>query len=117
MALIFLTGGARGGKSARAVLMAATSGRDVTFVATAQARDAEMSDRIRLHRDERPADWATVEAPFDLEPAVAELGGGICRNHRLSLALGLQPARTRRLRPADRSGSRTRRHCLHRQRG
>ena len=74
MALTFLTGGARSGKSARAVLMAVASGRGVTFVATAQARDAEMADRIRLHRAERPADWATIEAPLDLEPAIAGLG-------------------------------------------
>ena len=74
MALTFLTGGARSGKSARAVLMAEASGRDVTFVATAQARDAEMADRIRLHRAERPADWAAIEAPLDLELAIAGLG-------------------------------------------
>jgi adenosyl cobinamide kinase/adenosyl cobinamide phosphate guanylyltransferase len=74
MPLTFLTGGARSGKSARAVLRAEASGRDVTFVATAQARDTEMADRIRLHRDERPADWVTIEAPLDLEPAIAGLG-------------------------------------------
>lgn len=74
MALTFLTGGARSGKSVRAVLMAEASGRDVTFVATAQARDEEMADRIRLHRAERPADWATIEAPLDLEPTIAGLG-------------------------------------------
>ena len=51
MPLTFLTGGARSGKSARAVLRAEATGRDVTFVATAQARDTEMADRIRLHRD------------------------------------------------------------------
>lgn len=74
MALTLLTGGARSGKSARAVLMAIASGRDVTFVATARARDAEMADRIRLHQAERPSDWATIEAPLDLEPVIAGLG-------------------------------------------
>lgn len=74
MPLTFLTGGARSGKSARAVLMTAEGGRHATFVATAQARDAEMADRIRLHRAERPARWATVEAPLDLEPAIAGVG-------------------------------------------
>jgi adenosylcobinamide kinase/adenosylcobinamide-phosphate guanylyltransferase len=76
MALTFLTGGARSGKSARAVLMAAASGRDVTFVATAQARDVEMAERIRLHQAERPADWATIEAPLELEPVIAGLAAG-----------------------------------------
>ncbi len=74
MALTFLTGGARSGKSARAVHLAEASGRDVTFVATAQARDAEMAERIRLHRAERPVSWATLEAPLELEPAIAALG-------------------------------------------
>lgn len=76
MTLTFLTGGARSGKSARAVLMATASEREVTFVATAQARDTEMADRIRLHRAERPADWATVEAPLELAPVIATLGVG-----------------------------------------
>lgn len=76
MALTFLTGGARSGKSARAVLMAIASGRDVTFVATAQARDAEMADRIRLHRAERPAHWASVEAPLDLDSAITGVAAG-----------------------------------------
>lgn len=75
MTLTFLTGGARSGKSARAVLLAAASGRHVTFVATAQARDAEMADRIRLHRAERPARWTTVEAPLDLGPAIGGVDG------------------------------------------
>lgn len=77
MPLTFLTGGARSGKSARAVLLAAASGRPVTFVATAQARDAEMADRIRLHRAERPDRWTTVEAPLDLEPAIIGVGEGV----------------------------------------
>jgi adenosyl cobinamide kinase/adenosyl cobinamide phosphate guanylyltransferase len=74
MPLTFLTGGARSGKSARAVLMATARARHVTFVATAEARDAEMSDRIRLHREERPAGWTTIEAPIDLAPAIAGVG-------------------------------------------
>lgn len=77
MALIFLTGGARSGKSARAVGLArAASTDEVTFVATAEAGDAEMATRIRLHRAERPENWRTVEAPIDLEPAIAGLPPG-----------------------------------------
>lgn len=74
MPLTFLTGGARSGKSARAVLLAEASGRDVAFIATAQARDAEMADRIRLHRAERPPGWTTIEAPLDLDLAIAGVG-------------------------------------------
>lgn len=76
MTLTFLTGGARSGKSTRALLLARAAGDQVTFVATAQARDDEMTDRIRRHRSERPASWATVEAPLDLAPVVGSLGAG-----------------------------------------
>jgi adenosylcobyric acid synthase len=42
----------------------------VEVVVTAEARDAEMAERIRRHRGERPADWRTVEAPRELEAAL-----------------------------------------------
>lgn len=69
--LVFVTGGARSGKSTAALEAARHSGRSVTFVATAAAGDAEMEDRIARHRAERPAAWTTVEAPIDLAAAVA----------------------------------------------
>lgn len=72
MSLTLLTGGARSGKSALAVRRAGRSGLPVVFVATGQARDEEMSERIARHRAERPAAWQTVEAPVDLGGA---LGG------------------------------------------
>jgi adenosylcobinamide kinase/adenosylcobinamide-phosphate guanylyltransferase len=68
-------GGARSGKSAFAERLAATLGEPVLFVATATPDDAEMAERIRLHRERRPGSWRTVEAP--LRPAEAvpkELG-------------------------------------------
>ena len=43
----------------------------MTFVATGQAGDDEMADRIRRHRMDRPPSWTTVEAPTGLVPAVA----------------------------------------------
>jgi adenosylcobinamide kinase/adenosylcobinamide-phosphate guanylyltransferase len=67
--LTFLLGGARSGKSDLAVRVAEqleAGGRSVVFVATAEARDAEMTDRIARHREERPVAWATAEAPLDL---------------------------------------------------
>jgi len=42
------------------------------FVATAEARDAEMSDRIARHQAERPATWSTLEAPYDLDEAIGQ---------------------------------------------
>src|SRR5829696_2174935 len=76
MALTLLLGGARSGKSALAERPAARSTGPVTVVATAQARDAEMAERIRRHRGQRPAGWRTVEEPFDLETALAEVPAG-----------------------------------------
>ncbi len=65
-----LTGGARSGKSAAAVAAAAASGAPVTFIATAEPGDDEMTERIARHRARRPAHWTTLEAPHDLIRAV-----------------------------------------------
>ncbi|GAA5160243.1 bifunctional adenosylcobinamide kinase/adenosylcobinamide-phosphate guanylyltransferase [Ornithinimicrobium tianjinense] len=76
MPLTFLTGGARSGKSSVAVRRAERAGAPVVFVATGQAGDAEMAERIALHQAERPPHWSTVEAPLDLADAVAGIGPG-----------------------------------------
>jgi adenosylcobinamide kinase/adenosylcobinamide-phosphate guanylyltransferase len=68
--LVILLGGARSGKSALAVRLAANAGASVTFVATARPGDEEMAERIRLHRQERPADWSTIEEPVDVVAAI-----------------------------------------------
>jgi adenosylcobinamide kinase / adenosylcobinamide-phosphate guanylyltransferase len=70
MTLVVLLGGARSGKSALAVDLARRSGAAVTVIATAEALDAEMAERIASHRDERPADWRTVEEPRELRTAI-----------------------------------------------
>lgn len=61
-------GGARSGKSREAERLLAAEPA-VTYVATAYAaeHDDEWSERVRLHRDRRPAHWATVET-LDLAP-------------------------------------------------
>jgi adenosylcobinamide kinase/adenosylcobinamide-phosphate guanylyltransferase len=69
--LILLTGGARSGKSALAVELAAASGDDVVFIATASRTDGDMAARIERHRDERPSHWRTLEVPLDLAAALA----------------------------------------------
>ena len=72
MALTFLLGGARSGKSGLAVRLAAEWEGPVIVLATAEARDdAELAARIARHRLERPAGWRTVEEPLDL---IGELG-------------------------------------------
>lgn len=77
VALTVLLGGARSGKSRLAVELAMAVGAPVTFVATAEARDAEMAERIRVHRAGRPESWVTVEEPHALEEALA----GVDRGH------------------------------------
>jgi adenosylcobinamide kinase/adenosylcobinamide-phosphate guanylyltransferase len=66
-------GGARSGKSRYAQQLAA-GGQRVAFLATAEASDDEMRQRIARHRAERPPAWSTVEVPLDLEAAVLECG-------------------------------------------
>ena len=64
MKLTFILGGARSGKSAYAQRLAEETGKPVTFIATAQALDDEMSARIQKHRAERPVNWVTLEVPL-----------------------------------------------------
>ena len=61
--LTLILGGARSGKSNYAENLAARSGRQVLYVATAEARDEEMLARIEAHQQVRPAAWHTLEAP------------------------------------------------------
>jgi adenosylcobinamide kinase / adenosylcobinamide-phosphate guanylyltransferase len=72
--LVVLLGGARSGKSARAVELAARSGGRVTFVATGEPGDDEMAARIAEHRASRPDAWRTVEEPLDLVGALSGAG-------------------------------------------
>jgi adenosylcobinamide kinase/adenosylcobinamide-phosphate guanylyltransferase len=68
-----LLGGARSGKSALALERARASGRDVVFIATATASDAEMDQRIERHRRERPRHWRTIECPARLGSVLSEI--------------------------------------------
>jgi adenosyl cobinamide kinase/adenosyl cobinamide phosphate guanylyltransferase len=73
MGLTVLLGGARSGKSALSSELAAETDLPVVVVVTAEARDEEMTERIRRHRESRPAAWMTVEAPVEVARAVGEL--------------------------------------------
>jgi adenosylcobinamide kinase / adenosylcobinamide-phosphate guanylyltransferase len=70
MSLVVLLGGARSGKSQLALKLAERASAPVVFLATGEAGDDEMVDRIARHRQERPASWSTVEEPVELERAV-----------------------------------------------
>ena len=76
--LVLLLGGARSGKSALAVRLAEESGSSVTFIATGEARDGEMADRISRHRGERPGRWETVEAPVRIASALTAADPHAC---------------------------------------
>jgi adenosylcobinamide kinase/adenosylcobinamide-phosphate guanylyltransferase len=73
--LILLLGGARAGKSSFALQLAEEYGKgEVCLIATAQALDTDMSERIARHRAERPAHWRTIEEPYQLDEALRQTG-------------------------------------------
>lgn len=69
-------GGARSGKTRHALEIAEGLHGDMklapVYVATAQAFDGEMTDRIERHQAERGPHWRTVEAPMDLAAAIRD---------------------------------------------
>ena len=67
-----ILGGARSGKSALAERLALDSSREVVYIATAQAGDAEMAARIAHHRARRPRQWLCVEEPLHLADVLRE---------------------------------------------
>ena len=74
--IILVGGGARSGKSRFALARARRLGARRVFVATGQALDAEMAERIALHVRTRGDDFRTVEEPLALPEALISLGGG-----------------------------------------
>jgi adenosylcobinamide kinase / adenosylcobinamide-phosphate guanylyltransferase len=72
---MLILGGARSGKTRRALAIGEPFAERF-YIATGEALDAEMADRIARHRRERGEAWTTVEAPLDLPAAIAALPGG-----------------------------------------
>jgi adenosyl cobinamide kinase/adenosyl cobinamide phosphate guanylyltransferase len=68
--LTFITGGARSGKSSFALERASLLEGQKAFLATAQALDAEMLERIKRHRQERGPGWDTIEEPLNVAGAL-----------------------------------------------
>jgi len=73
---VLVTGGARSGKSHYAQELARKSGKKVLFVATAEAGDEEMRQRIKAHQRGRPAGWGTLEAPANVGNEILQKAGG-----------------------------------------
>ena len=78
--LILVTGGARSGKSTYAERLAAQlaepRGGRVTYIATSQAYDEEMEQRVSAHQASRPGSWTTVECPVEVPAAVRAAAAG-----------------------------------------
>ncbi len=74
--ITFILGGARSGKSRYAEALASKHKGSKTYIATAEAIDAEMRARIVMHRSRRGAAWITRETPLDLVQALAEATSG-----------------------------------------
>ncbi|WP_417627720.1 bifunctional adenosylcobinamide kinase/adenosylcobinamide-phosphate guanylyltransferase [Pararhodobacter aggregans] len=75
MSVTLVLGGARSGKSALAERLTLSAAQGVPlYIATAQAWDDEMLDRIALHRAQRDGEgWQTLEVPLDLAAALSDI--------------------------------------------
>lgn len=72
--IVLVVGGARSGKSTFAEEYVAKAGQQIGYIATAQIYDDEMAFRVKLHKERRPKNWHTFEAPFNAENALREAG-------------------------------------------
>jgi adenosylcobinamide kinase/adenosylcobinamide-phosphate guanylyltransferase len=79
MTIILITGGARSGKSVRAEARATAFAGKPVYIATAEALDAEMRERIARHRARRGNEWIEHETPLELVPALKATDGGGAR--------------------------------------
>ena len=67
---VLVIGGARSGKSRYARQLAEATASERVYLATAEAGDAEMAERIARHRRQRGEGWRTLEVPLALAPAL-----------------------------------------------
>lgn len=74
---IYITGGARSGKSAYALSLASHIPGPRAFIATMEPLDAECAERIHLHKMQRGAEWASYELPIDIEQVIAGIEEGV----------------------------------------
>lgn len=74
--LTFIIGGARSGKSSHAEQLVKRHAVPWAYIATAQAYDDEMRERIALHQVQRGEGWETTDAPLDLVAALDAVPDG-----------------------------------------
>ena len=77
MTVILYIGGARSGKSRLAEARVRSLSDTPVYIATAEARDAEMAERIARHRGDRGEGWRVIEDPMDLVGALAKTTGDV----------------------------------------
>lgn len=73
--VVLVTGGARSGKSRFAQELVEGWGQRILYIATAEALDEEMEERIQRHRSDRGDRWSTLEEPLDLKRALSGADG------------------------------------------
>ncbi len=71
MGHVLVLGGARSGKTGFAERLTMRAGKRPAYLATAQALDDEMRERVRAHREQRGPEFATIEEPLRLSRAIA----------------------------------------------
>lgn len=70
---IFITGGARSGKSSFALKEASGISGEKAYIATAEALDEEMRERIEQHKNQRGKDWDTYEEPLRISDVIKKI--------------------------------------------
>lgn len=70
MGHVLVLGGARSGKTSFAERLAMRAGQHPAYLATAEALDAEMRERVRAHQDQRASQFFTIEEPLELSAAL-----------------------------------------------
>lgn len=73
--LVLIIGGARSGKSGYALKLGERYPEPRAFLATAEALDEEMAQRIAQHRRIRPSSWETIEEPLKVVEVLEGIGG------------------------------------------
>lgn len=73
--IVFVSGGARSGKSqvAEQRVLSAAGDASCYYIATANVYDAEMADRVSRHQARRAGQWVTLEAPLAIDQAIAQV--------------------------------------------
>ncbi len=74
--MIFITGGCRSGKSRYALDFANRHFSKKLFLATSEALDEEMAQRIENHKKVRGPEWQTIEEPVDIVNKIKKDGAG-----------------------------------------